>query len=85
MASYHFKAWECENLRAFGFSIIEQKYVSWDIENSVFIDICYKCLKLLYSLNNSENLIIFKLRKFKFYLRQFFKTFLTDNFLRQFL
>ena len=36
-----------KNLRAFDFLIIGQTYVKWDIENWIFIDINWRCLKTL--------------------------------------
>ena len=36
-------------------SIIEQKYTSWDIENSAFIDIRWRCLKTFITKDNFAN------------------------------
>ena len=74
-SSYHLKAQECTNLRAFNFClIIEQTYVYWDIENSCFYwyninDISWRCLKNLdcsSGLFNSGNFVIFKFGNSKF-------------------
>ena len=50
-SSYHFKAQKFRNLRAFDFfQLSNKKYDNWDIQNSFFIYISWRCLKILIAL-----------------------------------
>jgi len=69
------------NLRAFNF--IEQKYVYGNIENLFFIDTIWRCLKILIAL--SGNLLIFKIHKCKFDLKDISSTTKQNSNARKFL